>query len=166
MNENKRFIYDKNLEFEDSGLADKKELEETESQYSVKEACEMLNQLNDEKIKLENENKELKKFKKEIIKNEDEIDRENRFSFAYGENGGESWAVRDGYITLFRGEVIGMLNMYDKENVMLKQLISHYRESFRMTQDLCEWVDKTLANENKLTSAEKKMLNEIVMIMF
>ena len=38
-----KFIYAEDIAFENSGLADKKGLEESEHQFSVKEACDVLN---------------------------------------------------------------------------------------------------------------------------
>ena len=46
-------------------------------------------------------------------------DEDKRFTFAYGEHGGKSWAVRDGIITLWRGEVVAILNDLHENNELL-----------------------------------------------
>ena len=45
---------------------------------------------------------------------------DKRFMFAYGENGGKSWAVRDYDITLWSGEVVGKVNPLPEKNRQLE----------------------------------------------
>ena len=49
-----QFIYDKDIEFEYSGIADKGEWEETEHIFTVKEVCDKLNEQEDTIRKLQN----------------------------------------------------------------------------------------------------------------
>lgn len=48
-----------------------------------------------------------------------------RFSLAYEK--GNWWAVRDGDITLWKEEVIHLLNELHEENMMLKGEVAHYK---------------------------------------
>lgn len=57
---------------------------------------------------------------------------DKRFMFAYGENGGKSWAVKDYDITLWRGEVIGTLNQLHEDNIRLEEENSKLKNEINM----------------------------------
>ena len=67
------------------------------------------------------------------LKEEVSMDEEDkRFMFAYGENGGKSWAVRDYDITLWRGEVVGTLNQLHEKNIQLEKENSKLKNEINM----------------------------------
>ena len=60
---------------------------------------------------------------------------EKRFELAYEQ--GNWWAVRDGNITLWKEEVVDLLNELAEENEQLKQEIIVYKKAFQEQVQRC-----------------------------
>ena len=60
---------------------------------------------------------------------------EKRFELAYEQ--GDWWAVRDGDITLWKEEVVDLLNGLAEENEQLKQEVFVYKKAFQQQVQRC-----------------------------
>ena len=76
---------------------------------------------------------------------------EERFELAYND---DWWAVRDGGITLWKEEVIYLMNQLNDENIKLKQEIEYYKLCQEEDDRRSRIIDKYISDNGSISLEE------------